>query len=112
MKNLQVTFNDQISNEVFRVNLMGRLNSMNAYDFKNDLLDVIRSGPKNCIVDLRSLTSVDVIGLNALLLAHKKLEKQGGQLTIITDAASPIDTVLNLTKFNKVLNVQHEEVLV
>jgi len=106
MKNLQVTFeNLNTPNLPITLHLSGRLNEMNAFDFKNDLLKIVEVQKSDCVLDISKLSSMDIIGMNALAIAHKRLDEKGSKLTIINKANSQIDRVLHLTKFDRVLNL-------
>lgn len=107
MKNLQVTF-ENLNNdaEVVTVNLSGRLNEMNAIDFKTDLMNILREKNADCLIDIRSLNAMDIIGINALVMAHRELELRGKKLTILSQSESVVDRAFHLTKFDKILQLQ------
>jgi len=49
---------------------------------------------------------MDIIGMNALAVAHRALEMAGQSLTVISSKESQIDKVFSLTKFDRILNLQ------
>ena len=107
MKNLIVKFaRFQNPNPTAIVALEGNLNEMNAMQFKSDLLQFVKDGKKDCIVDLKDIQAMDLSGLNALAMAHKELLKRGKTLTIRTSSTGPLISLLHITKFNRILNVQ------
>ncbi len=107
MNHLEVIFNSatQTPNDV-SVSLAGALNSMNAINFKKDLIRILSSKNANCIVNIKALKSIDLTGLNALVMAHKNLAQKGKQLTVVCDKENAVDQFLHLTKFNRYLNIQ------
>ena len=107
MKNLQVTFgNLDNANGIITVNLEGKLNEMNAIDFKNDLMKILRDRNSNCLLDITGLSAMDIIGINALVTAHRELEKKGKKLSILSNKESSVDRAFHLTKFDRVLNLK------
>jgi len=107
MKNLQITFeNLETQNGLITVNLTGRLNEMNAIDFKKDLLKILEDKNSNCLLDITLLSSMDIIGINAIVMAHRALEKKGKTLSIISEKESTVDRAFHLTKFDRILNLK------
>lgn len=107
MNHLEVNFNpENRAVNYLSVALAGRLNNMNAINFKKDLLRLIDLEKKDCTVNIEKLDSIDLTGLNALAMAHKSLEGDGRKLTIVCKKEDPIDNFLHLTKFNRYLNLQ------
>ncbi len=106
MRNLQVTFKNKTNPHLpFTVELEGSLHEMNAINFKNDLLNIITEISSDCIVNISSLAAIDVTGLNALIMAHRGMEKAGRKLQIVSSPINPVDHFLRLSKFDKHLNV-------
>ena len=107
MDNLQVSFDKNSSNEkVLKVNLEGMLIDMNAYDFKSDLLNILREKNQNCIIDIRELRDIDIVGMNALAVVHKELYNSGLSLTILSKNHSEVERLFTLTKFDSLLNIK------
>ena len=107
MENLQVSFNNSQDNTtVLNVNLEGKLIDMNAYDFKSDLLNMLKESNQNCIIDIRELLAIDIVGINALAVVHRELLNSGLTLTILSKSQSSIERLFSLTKFDRILNIQ------
>ncbi len=107
MENLQVSFNNSQDNTtVLSVNLEGKLIDMNAYDFKSDLLNMLRENNQNCVIDIRELLDIDIVGINALAVVHRELLSSGLTLTILSKSQSSIERLFSLTKFDTILNIQ------
>lgn len=106
MRNLQVTFkNLENQSESLQVNLVGRLNEMNAIDFKQDLMRILKNRNSDCQINIQSLTALDVIGVNALAMAHRELELKGMNLSIVSKKESEVDRAFRMTKFDRILNL-------
>ncbi len=107
MKHLHVTFNGTNKNQnAVHIALEGSLNTMNAINFKKDLLNHLETEKTDCEINIEKLNAIDITGLNALAMAHRNLEKQGRKLTVISRAFEQIDEFLHITKFDRFLNVQ------
>jgi len=107
MENLQVTFeNLKEQSNTINVKLNGKLNDMSAYDFKSDLLHLIKEEKKDCVIDVTQLSAMDIVGMNALAMAHRELEIIGQVLTVVSSKESKIDKILSLTKFDRILNLK------
>ena len=106
MKNLQIKFeNLESKTQALNVILTGRLNEMNAIDFKDNLMKKLRGRESDCVIDIKNLTALDIIGLNALAMAHREIEKNGQGLAIISADNSKVDRAFKLTKFDRILNL-------
>lgn len=88
------------------VQLNGNLSAMDAIEFKSQLKDYIQTYPSDMLVDLSGLDTIDLAGINALAVAHKKLESSNRKLQIIVTENCPANELLHLTKFDKVLHVK------
>lgn len=107
MENLNVTFeNLDEQNDSLRVNISGQFNDMNAYDFKADLLKIIEERNSNCILDITSVSKMDIVGVNAILMTHRALQRQGKELVVISKSTSPVDKIIGLTSVDKIINLK------
>ncbi len=105
MNHLEVIVNNHPLTTNFDVALKGDLNNMNAINFKKDLLRMVQNEYQNCTVNITQLNSIDLTGLNALVMAHRSLESKGKELTIVCNQKDQIDQFLKLTKFDLHLNL-------
>lgn len=107
MKNLNVHYTrfEKPQSTAFIV-LEGPLSEMNAIQFKKDLIRFLEQGNKNCVLDIKAVNDMDLCGLNAIAMAHKALSQKGRKLTIRTTTDNPIVSLLQVTKFNRILNIQ------
>lgn len=88
------------------LSLKGNLTSMNAINFKKELLDVIEVDNKDCHIDISGIDSMDLTGVNALAVAHSKSKALGSEMVIISSIANPAEELLFLTKFIDVFTFQ------
>lgn len=107
MNHLEVNFNltNNYKNHL-SVELIGTLNTMNANNFKKDLLRLLSVENLDCTVNIENLDAIDLTGLNALVTAHKTLQMDGRELTVVCKEENPISELLQLTKFNRYLNLK------
>jgi anti-anti-sigma factor len=54
-----------------------------AGEFKNNLLDLIKKGIKELVIDLSGVEVVDSVGLGVMIATHNSLSKSGGKLKVI-----------------------------
>lgn len=104
MKNLKIEFKNIASSEAKKVILAGNLTSMDAIEFKKSLLKNMHQESKDYFIDITQLNAVDVTGVNALVMAHKKAERAGYKAVILSSIENPADEFLHLTKFKNILN--------
>lgn len=105
MKNLQIEFINKQDESMLSLALSGNLTAVRAIEFKNDLIEMIKTQKTDCAIDISDLAALDIAGVNALALAHKTTQNFGKQLTILSNHKNPADEFLHLTKFNKVFNL-------
>ena|SRR5438445_10293782 len=80
----------------------GRLDNISAAAFREEVRQLVESGGKYLVVDLREVSFVDTIGL-ATLLAGKKLARiAGGDLHIACPGAQVV-LALNLSSLDRIL---------
>lgn len=86
--------------------LEGALKSTNAIKVKPQLLEYINKKQDTVSVDISSVNTVDITGLNSLLMAKKHANNQNKSLTITANSNNPIFELVHLTKFGKFLNIE------
>lgn len=106
MRNLQVNFENLDNNKELTVSLNGRLTSMNAMNFKRDLLAIIKEKKEDCYINISELQAMDVTGVNALAMAHREAVHQDTKMYIVSNQENPAMEFLHLTKFNQYFNFQ------
>jgi len=106
LKNLKVEFKNIASSEARKVILAGNLTSMDAIEFKRSLLQTMLKDGKDYFIDITNLDAIDVTGVNALAMAHKKAERAGFKAVILSSVENPAEEFLHLTKFKNILNFE------
>jgi anti-anti-sigma factor len=80
----------------------GRLNMVSAPQLSKAVEELVSSGCARLVVDLSQTSFIDSSGLGALVASLKRARTAGGDLRLA--ATTPqIDTVLQLTNLNRVL---------
>jgi len=80
----------------------GRLTMASAPQFSRTVSDLVESGCSRIVVDLSQTSFIDSSGLGALVASLKTTRKAGGDLRLAA-TTEQIDTVLQLTNLNRVL---------
>ncbi len=84
--------------------LSGRLDASNAQDLTNEL-NASLDGVKELIFDFTNLKYVASAGLRALLMAQKRMNKQGSMTIKHVDEA--VMEVLEMTGFADLMNIEN-----
>lgn len=85
----------------------GPLTSQHALQVKEDLLTLARdTNTKVLVVDLNDVQEADVVGVNALAIAHKTLSEKNGYLVAQCKKNGEVARMLHLTKFDTIITVQ------
>ncbi len=98
--NINKTLNDDHSE--LTVTLEGRLDTITSTQLDEELEGSIE-GVKHIILDLKDLTYISSAGLRVLLKYQTAMKKNG---MIIKNVRKEINSVLNITGFNKFLNIE------
>lgn len=69
--------------DILVVNLSGKLDFTNAEDVENSIKDLINSGGKNLIINLREVTFISSSGIRVLLISVKLAESLGLKVVYI-----------------------------
>lgn len=82
-----------------------RLDVAVATDFRNALLELIQSGRRNLVVDLKGVSFIDSSGLGALVSALKTLKADGGQGDVrLAAVQEPVVALLEIIRLNRVFS--------
>lgn len=106
MRNPQFSIEKNNGNKNILFSIKGHLTSMNAIAFKKELLTAIESSENDCHIDLSGVKALDLTGVNALAVAHRKIQALGRELVILSSTVSPAEELLHLTKFIDVFSFQ------
>jgi len=99
MKKFNAVYDSIRIESTMQVAIYGSLTSVEAIRFKNDLNFRITTTSENFLIDLRGLKAMDVTGVNALVMAHNKIQKLGRKMTLLSNDSNAAYEFLHLTKF-------------
>ena len=69
---------------------------------------LIKHNPKLLVIDLEAVPFIDSSGLGAILGRYKKITEKGGKI-ILTSVKAPVNRILKLSGFHKIMDVYSEE---
>jgi len=81
---------------------VGRLDINTVPEFQKELTDV--GNYNNLILDFAEVSFISSIGLRVLLEMHKEMSSKGAMK--LTNVSFDIMYILNMTGFNKILNIE------
>jgi anti-anti-sigma factor len=76
-----------------------------AEDFKGRLIDQVKTGLKELVIDLSGVEVIDSIGLGVVIATHNSLKNAGGKLKII-NASEDIFRLFETMRLDQHFNVQ------
>lgn len=83
--------------------LEGRLDTTTAPELDATLSDL--SGVAQLDIDMANLNYISSAGLRSLLSAQKKLEKNGGNMTVL-NVSDDLQEIFEVTGFDEILNIK------
>ena len=91
------------SNNSLTVNIIGRLDASTAPQLEKEF-NASLDGIKNLILDFNNLEYIASAGLRVLLVAQKRMNKQGSMT--IKNVSDEVKEVLDMTGFINFLNIE------
>jgi anti-sigma B factor antagonist len=92
----------QYDDGTLTITLGGKMDTLSSPELEKELTDL--SGVTRLILNLSNLTYVSSAGLRVILMAHKKMKKQG-ELRIVHPAPF-VKEVFDMTGFSKILTIE------
>jgi len=77
--------------------LEGQFEFQAAVDFKKSLASMISSN-KDLYIDIKAIKSIDIIGLNSLLIAKGLVNQAGGEFYIFVNEGNPVYQLMDKIK--------------
>jgi len=99
---MKVAKSEQESHVV--LHLTGRVDTMTAPAFENELLDVINAGASRIIIDCQELEYISSSGLRVFLVAQKKMMSSGGVLKL-SGLQPPIQEIFDISGFSQIFSI-------
>ena len=94
----------ELNGTTLTVQIIGRLDASNAHELTN-ALNASLDGVKELIFDFSNLKYVASAGLRALLMAQKRMNKQGGSMKIC-HVDETVMEVLEMTGFADLMTIE------
>ena len=88
------------------VTLAGELDISNVGALYEELADLTREGVRHIEIDLATLEFMDSAGLSAIIVAHKRAEVLGGQLTLCSPGRE-VSRLFDAADIGIYLNIEH-----
>ncbi|MGM0470826.1 MAG: STAS domain-containing protein [Bacillota bacterium] len=86
-----------------------KIDITNSQELKKELLELIDSGYRFITLDFSAVESVDSSGLGKLLLIHKRLKEQEGELKITNVTSDYVQEMFSMIHLDKVLQIDNLE---
>ena len=102
MSNEDFTIDEEISGEVSKFFLKGRITSMNANVLQYKLNDAITKGQTNIVVNMMQVVFLSSAGIRVLLMFYKKAKEAGGSFYIESPSEN-VENVLGMTALDEML---------
>ena len=87
--------------------LEGALCGMEAIEFKQYLQGVLPVPAQRLVLDLRAVDTVDLAGLNALIVGVRRAQQTQTHFSILADANGPLPGLLAITKLHPYVPVAY-----
>ncbi|MEX2643438.1 MAG: STAS domain-containing protein [Acetobacterales bacterium] len=82
----------------------GRLDSAEALQFEDELMDAIGAGESRLLIDFSSLDYISSAGLSVLLMAAKRLKPDGGRIALCA-MNDHVAQVFEVSRFNVLFDI-------
>jgi len=84
----------------------GELDLATAPEVEEKVLDAVRAGDRQVVLDLRELTFMDSTGVRTIVAAHKAAEETGTELKVIRPGAdNPVSRVIEISGIDEALGL-------
>lgn len=88
----------------FTAHLSGQLKYQDNAVFRKLIEEVNESGAKQCVLDMRGLTSIDSAGLGMLVIACDNADSHGWKIAL-HGVKGQVRKILDLSRFDKIMPV-------
>ena len=95
---------DQVGESTYVIALTGEVDLYTAPEFKQQLLEVIRQGAKEVVVDFSDTTFIDSTTLGVLVGGVKRLRTKDGRLSLVC-ADRNITKIFEITGLDRVFTI-------
>ncbi|MDE0412024.1 MAG: STAS domain-containing protein [Gammaproteobacteria bacterium] len=95
---------DQAEEAALVINVIGRIDGVNAQEFYNNLSRKIDGSDSPVILDLEKLTYISSAGLRSILLIAKTLKGRNTRF-MLCSLPDPIKEIVEIAGFDKIIDV-------
>lgn len=99
---MQIT--NTLKNNILVIQLTGEVDLYHAPKIKDVVLEKIKEGHDNIIIDLEKVTYIDSTGIGSLIFSRTTINKNGGNLILINIKDS-VKKIFELTKLNSFFKI-------
>ncbi len=82
----------------------GRLDTTTAADFESKCMEIISSGDKNIVIDLKGIEYISSAGLRSILSVGKKVRSDGGNL-VFCNLRGMVREVFEISGFSSIFTI-------
>jgi anti-anti-sigma factor len=93
------------SNEVRRISLSGRLDTVGSEEISEELVSLAASAKRGVVVDLSQVTFLSSMGIRALISAAKARQANGGRMVLLVDGSDVVVRTLEATGVDELIPV-------
>ena len=100
---------EDLSNEVRRISLSGRLDTVGSEEIADELASLSASANRGVVVDLSQVTFLSSMGIRALIAAAKARKANGGRMVLLVDGSDVVVRTLEATGVGELIPVYDDE---
>jgi len=100
---------EDLSNEVRRISLSGRLDTVGSEEIAEELALLATSAKRGVVVDLSQVTFLSSMGIRALIAAAKACQANGGRMVLLVDGSDVVVRTLEATGVDELIPVYDDE---
>jgi anti-anti-sigma factor len=105
---MSIRFED-LSNDVRRISLSGRLDTVGSEEIADELTSLAASANRGVIVDLSQVTFLSSMGIRALIAAAKARQANGGRMVLLVDGSDVVMRTIEATGIDELIPVYEDE---
>lgn len=84
----------------------GEIDFTNSEKFKEEVLDLIKEGFEELVINFGKVDSIDSSGLGKLLLFHKELKDKGGKFKIVKVENEYIKKMFDMINLDQIIDIE------
>lgn len=96
---------EDLSNEVRRITLSGRLDTVGSEEISEELASLAASARRGVVVDLSQVTFLSSMGIRALISAAKARQANGGRMVLLVDGSDVVQRTIEATGVDELIPV-------